>query len=52
MSGKAKTAEKAGGRDRGPNDRGFKHPKEPVTKVLEFRPNDRGNLVPKTRWER
>ncbi len=50
MSGKAKTAQKATGKDRGPNDQGFKHEKPNITKVVEFRRNGRGNLTPKTRF--
>ena len=53
MSGKAKTAEKGQVKaDRGPNDMGFKHVRPSITRLLEFRKNDRGNLVPKLRWER
>ena len=51
MSGKAKTAQKAGGKDRGPSDQGYKHERVDITHVLEFRRNSRGNLVPKYRWE-
>jgi len=53
MSGKAKTAEKGQVKaDRGPNDTGYKHTRPDITKVLEFRRNRKGNLVPKYRWER
>jgi hypothetical protein len=50
MSGKAKTAQKSGKGGLGPNDHGYKHEKPTTVKVLEFRPNGRGNLTPKTRF--
>mgnify|MGYP001616452853 CR=1 len=52
MSGKAKTAQKSTGKDKGPNDIGYKHPIVKVTLVLEFRLNAKGNLAPKYHFER
>lgn len=53
MAGKAKTAAKGTvGKDRGPNDQGYKHEKPDVRLVLRFTRNARGNVAPKARFER
>jgi len=51
MSGKAKTAQKGSG-GKGPNDTGYRHDPPNIARVLVFRRNTRGTLVPKLVWER